>query len=304
MAKAKPTDPPELEAAIRERGAVLGLCYRLLGSLADAEDAVQEAYARWLRLTDTERKDIRNPKAWLMTTASRIALDMLGSARARRERYYGEWLPEPVPDVALWDSQSDPGRALDPADRVSLDESVSMALLVVLESMTPAERVAFVLHDVFRYSFAEVGEIVGRSEDASRQLATTARRRVREERRKPVDAAEHSAAIRSFKSAWESGDVEGLIRVLDPDAIATADGGGIAQAFPKPVHGAERLVRLFTALMAQQPDVNLREVTVNGELGLTVNAGDELLGVMSLTVKEGRIDRIWVMRNPEKLTAW
>jgi RNA polymerase sigma-70 factor (ECF subfamily) len=286
-----------------ERGALLGLCYRMLGSLADAEDAVQETYARWLRLGDAERGGIRHPKAWLMKAASRVCLDMLGSARARREQYWGEWLPEPVPNTGLWSSQSLDGSA-DPSERVTLDESVSMAVLVVLESMTPAERVAFVLHDVFEYSFAEIGEIVGRSPEASRQLASSARRRIRAERRSPVDAAAHAAVVRSFKHAWQTGDVEALVALLDPNAVAIGDGGGIVTALKRPLVGADWIVKAFTQLGKDQPAMELRETVVNGELGLTVLAGDELLAVVSLAVSDGRIQRIWAMRNPEKLSAW
>ena len=162
-----------------ERRQLINLAYRLLGSLAEAEDAVQESYARWYAMTRQEQDAIESPGAWLTTVASRICLTVLGSARARRERYVGEWIPEPVPEAAEWISGRPGGTAGDPADRVTLDESVSMAFLVVLESMTPAERVAFILHDVFRYSFAEVAEIVGRTPAACRQLASSARRRIR-----------------------------------------------------------------------------------------------------------------------------
>src|ERR1700733_14803628 len=165
---------PGLSAVISERRHLISLAYRLLGSLAEAEDAVQETYARWYGLSREQQEAIESPGAWLTTVASRVCLDVLGSARARRERYVGEWVPEPLPEPGEW-----PGAApVDPADRVTLDESVSMAFLVVLESMTPAERVAFVLHDVFRYSFAEVADIVGRTPAACRQLASSARRRL------------------------------------------------------------------------------------------------------------------------------
>ncbi len=166
---------PSLSVIMGERRHLINLAYRLLGSLADAEDAVQETYARWYALPPEQQEAIRSPGAWLTTVASRICLDLLGSARARRERYVGEWLPEPLPEPA-----EQPGlpATADPADRVTLDESVTMAFLVVLETMTPAERVAFVLHDVFRYSFTEVAEIVGRTPAACRQLASSARRRL------------------------------------------------------------------------------------------------------------------------------
>lgn len=298
------TDSPELDDAIRERGALLGLGYRLLGSLTDAEDAVQETYARWYRLGESERRAIEHPKAWLMKTASRIALDMLGSARSRRERYVGEWLPEPVPQDGLWNSQGNDDRVADPSDRITLDESVSMALLVLLESMTPAERVAFVLHDVFQYSFAEVGDIVGRSPEASRKLASTARRRVADARRSPVEASEHAAVVRSFKAAWETGDIAALIHLLDPEATVVADGGGIVSALARPVRGAERIARGFMALSKLRPGATIDEAVVNGEAGLVLRDGDELLAVISLSVADAGIDRLWAMRNPEKLSAW
>ena len=170
---------PGLSAIMSERRQLINLAYRLLGSLAEAEDAVQETYARWYAMSRQQQDAIESPGAWLTTVASRICLDLLGSARARRERYVGEWIPEPLPDPAEWISGRPGGAAADPADRVTLDESVSMAFLVVLESMTPAERVAFILHDVFRYPFAEVAEITGRTPAACRQLASSARRRIR-----------------------------------------------------------------------------------------------------------------------------
>ncbi len=156
---------PGLSVIMSERRQLINLAYRLLGSLADAEDAVQETYARWYAMSRQQQEAIESPGAWLTTVASRICLDLLGSARARRERYVGEWIPEPLPEPSEWASGRPGGGAgpADPADRVTLDESVSMAFLVVLESMTPAERVAFILHDVFGYPFAEVAEIVGRT---------------------------------------------------------------------------------------------------------------------------------------------
>ena len=152
---------PGLAAIMSERRQLINVAYRLLGSLAEAENAVQETYARWYALTPDQRDAIASPGAWLTTVTSRICLDQLGSARARRERYVGQWIPEPLPEPAEWIS-SRPGAPADPADRITLDESVSMAFLVVLESMTPAERVAFILHDVFGYPFTEIARIVGR----------------------------------------------------------------------------------------------------------------------------------------------
>ncbi|RIQ37417.1 sigma-70 family RNA polymerase sigma factor, partial [Jiangella rhizosphaerae] len=175
---------PDLAAIMTERRQLINVAYRLLGSLADAEDVVQETYARWYAMSTEQRDAIDSPAAWLTTVASRICLDLLRSARARRERYVGEWIPEPLPDRSEWISAPAGGEGdpADPADRVTLDESISMAFLVVLESMTPAERVAFVLHDVFGYPFAEVARIVGRTPAACRQLASSARRRLRSAR--------------------------------------------------------------------------------------------------------------------------
>jgi len=162
-----------LDAITSERRQLINVTYRLLGSLAEAEDVVQETYARWYAMSGQQREEIESPGAWLTTVASRICLNLLGSARARRETYVGEWIPEPLPERAEVIAGRPAGPAADPADRVTLDESVSMAFLVVLESMTPAERVAFILHDVFRYSFAEVAHIVGRTPAACRQLASS-----------------------------------------------------------------------------------------------------------------------------------
>src|SRR5580692_8315014 len=175
-----------------ERRQLINLTYRLLGSLAEAEDAVQETYARWYAMSAQQREAIESPGAWLTTVASRICLSLLGSARARRETYVGEWIPEPLPERAEWIT----GTAADPADRVTLDESVNMAFLVVLEAMTPAERVAFILHDVFRYPFAEVAGIVGRTPAACRQLASSARRRIRASQTPATPAARQAGIVR------------------------------------------------------------------------------------------------------------
>jgi RNA polymerase sigma-70 factor, ECF subfamily len=158
----RPEPDPGMSAIMSERRQLTNLAYRLLGSLAEAEDVVQETYARWYAMSRQQQDAIESPGAWLTKVASRICLDLLGSARARRERYVGEWIPEPLPEPAEWSSGRSGGTTVDPADRVTLDESINMAFLVVLEAMTPAERVAFILHDVFRYSFDEVAQIVGR----------------------------------------------------------------------------------------------------------------------------------------------
>jgi RNA polymerase sigma factor (sigma-70 family) len=301
-----PAEPLQLVDAIHERSVLLGLSYRLLGSLADAEDAVQETYIRWYRLSDRERDAISSPRAWLIKTASRIGLDMLGSARARREHYVGEWLPEPVPTPGTWHSQSKSNGTDDPADRVSLDESVSMALLIVLESMTPAERVTFVLHDVFRYTFPEIAEIVGRSPAACRQLASSARRRIRQGQRTPVVPGRHAEVVQSFKTAWQTGDLAALIDLLDPDATAITDGGGLVSASLEPLHGPETIARFFLGVLERLPDLAVRESPVNGEPGLVATDHDgHALAVITLaSTAEGKVKHVWAVRNPEKLGSW
>src|SRR5262249_36229006 len=192
--------------------------------------------------------------------------------RARRERYVGEWIPEPLPEAAEWSTgrpgattASDPG---DPADRVTLDESVSMAFLVVLESMTPAERVAFILHDVFRYSFAEIAGIVGRTPAACRQLASSARRRLRAAQAPAAPAARQAGIVRAFKAAWEAKDIGALVGLLDPDATGVADSGGLVRAELRPMKGAEQIARACIDVSNLAPTMTILERTVNGQPGL------------------------------------
>ena len=285
-----------------DRGLLMNVAYRLLGSVTEAEDAVQDAYARWYAMTDSSRAEILSPTGWLVTVTTRICLDLLGSARARRELYVGEWLPEPVPAAAQWTTATP---TVDPADRVTLDDSLSMALLVVLESMTPAERVAFVLHDVFRYSFAEVGEIVGRSPEASRKLASSARRRLQNARGNAISPSEHARVVIEFRAALETGDVTALVRLLDPSATAIADGGGRVPSTLLRIEGAETIARYLLALYERQPDLSFQLTTVNGRAGLVGrDAAGTALAVASVAITQGLIQQIWVMRNPEKLAGW
>jgi RNA polymerase sigma-70 factor (ECF subfamily) len=288
-----------------DRGLLMNVAYRLLSSVSEAEDAVQDAFARWYSLPDDDRKGIVSPTGWLVTVTTRICLDMLGSARSRRELYVGEWLPEPVPDGARWTSQAASGRTADPADRVTLDESLSMALLIVLESMTPAERVSFILHDIFRYTFAEVSEIVGRSPQACRQLASSARRRVRAAGNEKISAQEHERVVAAFTDALETGDLRALITILDPDAIAIPDGGGLVNAAIAPISGAEQIARYLLHLYELKPDLSFELTTVNARAGLVGrDAAGKTLAIASVAIAHGLIQRIWVIRNPGKLAGW
>jgi RNA polymerase sigma factor (sigma-70 family) len=295
-----------LSAPMGERPRLINLAYRLLGSLAEAEDAVQEAYARWYAMSRPEQEAITSPGGWLTTVTSRICLDLLRSARARRERYTGEWVPEPLPEPAEWPGRG-PGNAApaDPADRVTLDESVSMAFLVMLESMTPAERVAFILHDVFRYSFAEIAEITGRTPAASRQLASSARHRVPVSGDPPTPAPRYADVVRDFKRAWEAGDIRALVGLLDPDATFTADGGGLVAAALRPVVGAGKIARYLAGLTALAAGgATFSERTVNGQPGLVAQENGVTVTVFAFDITGDRIARIWAIRNPEKLGPW
>ena len=296
---------PGLDAVMSERRQLINLAYRLLGSLAEAEDAVQETYARWYAMSRQQQEAIEFPGAWLTTVASRICLNLLGSARARRETYVGEWIPEPLPEAAEQISGRPGGTTLDPADRVTLDESVSMAFLVVLDSMTPAERVALILHDVFRYSFAEVAEIVGRTPAACRQLASSARRRIRASQAPASPAVQQAGIVRAFKRAWEAKDIDALVALLDPDATAIADGGGLAVTFLHPIEGGAQIARAWVEIANRAPStMTFLERTVNGQPGLVAQQDGVIVTVFAFEVAGDRIKHIWVVRNPEKLQPW
>ncbi len=295
---------PALDAIMSERRHLINLAYRLLGSLAEAEDAVQEAYARWYAMSGEQQDAIESPGAWLTTVTSRICLDLLGSARVRRERYVGEWVPEPVPEPAEWISGPG-GVGADPADRVTLDESVSMAFLVVLESMSPAGRVAFILHDVFGYPFAEVAKVTGRSAVACRQLASSARRRVRGSRPALAPAPRQAGLVRDFKKAWEAKDIGALVSLLDPAATMTADGGGRVRAALRPIAGGEQIAQYVAELAVRAPgSLTILERTVNGQPGLVAQQDGVTVTVFAFEVADERIKHVWAVRNPDKLRPW
>jgi RNA polymerase sigma factor (sigma-70 family) len=289
------------DPSLGERRRLINLAYRLLGSLSDAEDVVQETYARWYAMSRQQQDAIASPPAWLTTVAGRICLDLLGSARARRERYVGEWIPEPVPEPTEW-AHGRPGA--DPADRITLDESVTMAFLVVLESMTPPQRVALILHDVFRYSFAEIAQIVGRTPAACRQLASSARRRLNASPAPTPPSTRQAGIVRGFKQAWEAKDIDALIGLLDPDATAITDGGGRADARLDPIHGAAHVAHGLITVAEIAPDLTILERTVNGRPGLIAQQDGITVTVFAFDIAGDRIKNIWAVRNPDKLRPW
>ncbi|MBE2317514.1 RNA polymerase sigma factor SigJ [Solirubrobacter sp. CPCC 204708] len=269
--------------ALRPR--LLRIAYGQLGSLAEAEDVLQDA---WLRLQRVDADQVRDLEAWLITTVSRLALDALKSARVRREAYVGPWLPEPI-------VSADPG----PEEVAVRGEDVSLALLVVLESLSAPERAAFVLHDVFGYSFNEVASALGVSSGAARQQASRARKAVEARRpRFPATPAQQREIIHAFTSAAQEGDMDALLGVLHPDVVLTSDGGGIVNAARKPIEGAERVAKAITAL-GRGAEMEL--VDINGLPGLAGHGRDGIHSVVSFTVDAGRITRIDFQRNPEKL---
>lgn len=274
----------------RERKRLWGIAYRITGSVADAEDAVQETWLRWERLPDGAVDD---PRSYLTTVISRLCYDQLGSARARRESYVGPWLPEPVVTES------------GPEDRVTLDESVGLAMLTVLERLTPAERTAFILHDVFAVPFKEIADVVGRTPDSVRQLASRARRRVRAEApRRTVDRGEHRRAVDAFLSAVMGGDFDGLLEILDPEVVWRSDGGGKVTAARLPVIGDEKVVRFSQRLMREFDPETMHALVreVNGAPGvLLADPAGERCVVFAFSVRGGLITEIDAVINPEKL---
>ncbi|WP_019179563.1 RNA polymerase sigma factor SigJ [Microbacterium yannicii] len=289
------------DEVLGERQHLISLAFRMLGTVADAEDAVQETYVRWYRMSDSERDAILVPRAWLTRAASRVCLNILASAHHRRETYVGPWLPEPVPSQAF----SAPTETLsDPLDRITLDESVSTALLVVLESMTPAERVAFVLHDVFAIPFDEIAETVGRTSAACRQLATSARRRVQQSRTRRASRSEHDEVVKAFAAAARAGDIEGLIHVLDPQVVLRSDGGGIVSAARKPVLGNDRVARFLLGTLQKHPEATILEHETPDGMGFAMWERGRIFGVVTLDVLNGLVTDVRMMMNPQKLTLW
>jgi RNA polymerase sigma-70 factor (TIGR02957 family) len=270
---------------VTHRGLLFTVAYEMLGSATDAEDVVQET---WLRWASADRVEVRDPRAYLVRIVTRQALNRLRTVSRRREDYVGEWLPEPLltgPDMA---------------DDAVLAESVSIALLTVLETLRPVERAVFVLHEVFETPYDEVAEVVGKTPDAVRQIAHRARKHVAARRpRMQVDRAKQEAAFEQFMAAVTSGDVHGLVEVLAPDVVLIADGGGFVRAARKPLVGAEAVVA-FLARVADLSDLVATTARFNGMPGARFEVGGDITAV-SLVIDDGRISRIYAMRNPNKL---
>jgi RNA polymerase sigma-70 factor (ECF subfamily) len=291
------TDPAASFEPHRRR--LLGLAYRMLGSMAEAEDAVQEAYLRW---HDADRESVEDTRAYLMTTTTRICLDVLKSARVRREGYVGPWLPDPVTDTA----------SLAPDAQTELAEDLSVALLLALDRLSPLERAAFLLHDVFDYSFSQVADALGRNEAACRQLAARARTHVREARPAgaiPVHAAsgaleeKHAQLLSAFVTAARSGDIGALTRMLARDARVVSDGGGKVPAALNVIEGADRAAAFLAGVVRKgfTPDMTVRFDTINGLPGLIVSGPRGLVQTNAFEIEGEVVKAIYVVRNPDKL---
>lgn len=281
------------------RQRLLGLAYRMLGSMADAEDAVQDAYLRWHA---ADRGKVSDPRAFLMTTTARICIDMLTSARARREEYVGPWLPEPVVDTA----------ALAPDSHTELAEDLSVALLLTLDLLSPLERAAFLLHDVFDFSFSEVATTLSRSEAACRQLAARARAHVREVRPRgsstPVAHSgsmvpKHAQLVSAFVEATRSGDLNALMQLLASDVRVMTDGGGKAAAALNVLDGADRAARFLVGATRKgwRDDFTIRFATLNGLPGVIVDGPEGPVQTAAFEIQDGVIRALYVVRNPDKL---
>ncbi len=285
----------DAQAFEAHRGRLTGLAYRMLGSRADAEDAVQDAFLRWSAAS--EREAIDNDEAYLVRVVTRLCLDRLKSARAKREVYVGPWLPEPVADV----------EALSPHTHAELADDLSFALLLALDRLSPAERAAFLLHDVFDAPFSEVAETLEKSEAACRQLATRARKAVKDARPAPATpAGEHERLLHAFGVAATSGDLAGLKALLAEQVVTLSDGGGVKSAALNPIFGADKTARFLIGLDRKfAPGARtLRPMPINGAPGIAIYLNGELDSVATIAVEHGRIAALYIVRNPEKLAAF
>jgi len=280
----------DLYGELRPRA--FAIAYRMLGSVSEAEDVVQEAF---LRMHQTLQRDepIASPRAYIATLVTRLAIDQLRSARVRRERYVGEWLPEPLVTE------------LSPAERAETADSLSLAFLVLLESLSPQQRAAFLLREVFEYPYAEVAEFIGTDVDSTRHLVARARHHVRERRpRYYASARQREELAQRFFAAAEQGDLRALEALLAQDVALHADGGGKVPALARPVNGLERVARTLSAGMSAlaRRGVRIHVTEVNGQPGaMAIDAQDRLVGVMGLDIADGQIQTIHSIANPDKL---
>jgi RNA polymerase sigma-70 factor (TIGR02957 family) len=301
------TSDERTPAAVRvfdeHRDLLISVAYRVLGSVTDAEDTVQEAWLRWCKVDPAE---VSNPRAFLVRVTTRLAIDRLRRAKARRESYVGPWLPEPVLT------------GHDVAEDVALAESVSMAMLVVLETLSPLERAVFVLREAFGMPYAEIGEVIGRKEEAVRQLARRARDHVQERRsRFEADQTEQRKVTEIFLEATSSGDLEALMGVLAPGVTLVADGGGRALAPRRPVRGAEKVARFLLAVATEEKttrflesigaepvsDLRVHPARVNGGPGVVITSEGRPITALTLDVADGAVQTIHLVANPEKLAG-
>jgi RNA polymerase sigma-70 factor (ECF subfamily) len=278
------------EPFVTHRGLLFTVAYEMLGSAADAEDVVQETWLRWADIGDAARDEVRDPRAYLVRIVTRQALNRLRTLVRRREEYVGEWLPEPLltgPDVA---------------EDVELAESVSIAMLTVLETLGPAERAVFVLREVFDVPYDEIAEAVGKSSAAVRQIAHRARRHMAARRpRMEVSRTEQQQVVERFLAALTTGDMQGLMDVLAPDVVLVADGGGLVPAARRPVEGMERVAVLLSRFKAAAPGAEVATLLLNGAVAARIDLAGELDTAVTFMVEEGRITRIYAIRNPHKL---
>jgi RNA polymerase sigma-70 factor (TIGR02957 family) len=279
---------PATEAFVAHRNLLFTVAYEMLGSAADAEDVLQET---WLRWADVDLDTVRDRRAYLVRIATRQSLSRLRTLGRRKESYVGSWLPEPLlttPDVA---------------DDVELAEHVSMAMLLVLETLTPTERAVFVLREVFDLAYEEIAEAVDKSPAAVRQIAHRARVHVAARRpRGPVSPAETRDALEAFQRAVNTGDMQGLLDILAPDVVFLGDGGGVRQAAPRPVAGADKVARALVASQARIAAMSMRPAQVNGYPALVLRLAGEIDTVIALRIDDGLITGLYAVRNPEKLS--
>jgi RNA polymerase sigma-70 factor, ECF subfamily len=276
------------DAFDEHRRVLFGIAYRMLGSAADAEDIVQEAYLKWRQ---APREAVVSPRAYLTTVVTRLAIDHLRSARVRREQYVGPWLPEPVFDTAR------------PDEPAALFESLSMAFLVLLERLSPAERAALVLREAFDYEYGEIAEVLGKTEANCRQLVRRARERVAEHRPRFAASAEaRDRFAERFRTACATGDMQGLLSALTTDVTLYSDGGGKVSAATVPVYGAERVGKFLLGLLKKAPATfAARTAEVNGQPGLVLTVDGEVSSVLALQIGPDGVEAIYIVRNPDKL---